>query len=71
MKNPEPKPAHYVGIPDDFNHKVTYTCQDIVYLEYKGLRQTPNSLCLCLTVCHLTGSSQIVLRLNTQGQRAA
>ena len=55
--NEEPKPACYVGIPDDMNFKVTSICQDIVYLElsFQGLKQIPKSLCLGLTVRHLTG----------------
>ena len=69
--NEEPKPACYVGIPDNLNLKVTSICQYIMYLEYKGLRQTPKSLCLGLTVRLLTGSSQMVSRLNRQGQWVA
>lgn len=67
----EPTLAHYVDIPDDLNLKVISICQDIVYLASKGRRQTPKSLCLGLTVRHLTGSSQIVSLLNRLGHCAS
>lgn len=67
----EPTLAHYVDITDDLNLKVISICQDIVYLAFKGRRQTPKSLCLGLTIRHLTGSSQIVSLLNRLGQCAS
>ncbi|KAL1251048.1 hypothetical protein QQF64_018844 [Cirrhinus molitorella] len=67
----EPASSHYVDIPDDLNLKVISICQDIVYLASKGRRQTPKSLCLGLTVRHLTGSSQIVSLLNRLGHCAS
>ncbi|XP_056105946.1 uncharacterized protein LOC130084505 [Rhinichthys klamathensis goyatoka] len=67
----EPTLAHYVDIPDDLNLKVISICQDIVYLASKGRRQTPKSLCLGLTVRHLTGSSHIVSLLNRLGHCAS
>ncbi|XP_057711366.1 uncharacterized protein LOC130928664 [Corythoichthys intestinalis] len=63
----EPTLAGYVDIPDDVNLKVISLCQEIVYLESKGRKQTPKSLCLGLTVRHLTGSSNVLSLLNKLG----
>ncbi|XP_049332864.1 uncharacterized protein LOC111197609 isoform X2 [Astyanax mexicanus] len=67
----EPTLACYVDIPDDMNLKMISICQDILYLASKGRRQTPKSLCLGLTVRHLTGSSHIVSLLNRLGHCAS
>lgn len=48
----------------DLSLKVLSICQDVVYLASKGRRQTPKSLCLGLTIRHLTGSSQVVSLLS-------
>ena len=56
----EPTLDCYVDIADDVNLKVLSVCQDIVYLASKGRKQTPKSLCLGLTIRHLTGSSNLL-----------
>lgn len=67
----EPTLEHFVNIADDLHLKVLSVCQDIVYLASKGRKQTPKSLCLGLTVRHLTGSSRIVSLLNKLGHCAS
>lgn len=67
----DPAVGHYVDIPHDLNLKVLSICQDIVYLASRGRRQTPKSLCLGLTVRHLTGSSQVVSLLSRLGHCAS
>ncbi|XP_061913285.1 uncharacterized protein LOC133656293 isoform X2 [Entelurus aequoreus] len=67
----EPTLACYVDVPDDVNLKVISLCQDIVYLASKGRKQTPKSLCLGLTVRHLTGSSNVLSLLNRLGHCAS
>ena len=67
----EPTLANFVDIPDDVNLKVISICQDIVYLASKGRKQTPKSLCLGLTVRHLTGSSNVLSLLNRLGHCAS
>ena len=67
----EPTLDCYVAIADDVNLKVLSICQDIVYLASKGLKQTPKSLCLGLTVRHLTGSSNLLTLLSRLGHCAS
>ena len=67
----EPTLDSYVDIPEDVNLKVLSVCQDIVYLASKGRKQTPKSLCLGLTVRHLTGSSNVLSLLNRLGHYAS
>ena len=67
----EPTLACYVDIPEDLNLKAISVCQDIMYLASKGRRQTPKSLCLCLSIRHLTGSSQVVSLLSGLGHCAS
>ena len=67
----EPTLASYVDIPEDVFLKVISVCQDIVYLASKGRKQTPKSLCLGLTVRHLTGSSNVLSLLNRLGHCAS
>ena len=67
----EPTLACYVDIPEDLNLKVISICQDIMYLVSKGQRQTPKSLCLGLSIRHLTGSSQVVSLLSGLGHCAS
>lgn len=67
----DPTLDHHVDIADDLHLKVLSICQDIVYPASKGRKQTPKSLCLGLTVRHLTGSSQIVSLLNKLGHCAS
>ncbi|XP_051810146.1 uncharacterized protein LOC110947043 isoform X2 [Acanthochromis polyacanthus] len=61
----------YVDIPDDVRLKVLSVCQDIVYLASKGRKQTPKSLCLGLTVRHLTRSSNLLSLLSRLGHCAS
>ena len=55
----EPPVACYVDIPDDIKLKLS-VCQDIVYLASKGL-----------TLCHLTGSSNLLSLLSRLGHCAS
>ena len=65
----EPTPACYVDIPDDLNLKVLFICQDIVYLEYKVIRDLDT---LIVSLSNRSPFNRlVVLRLNRQGQWAA
>ncbi|KAG8182862.1 hypothetical protein JTE90_002278 [Oedothorax gibbosus] len=47
--------------------KILSIAQDIIYMSFKGRRQTPKHLALGLTIRHLTGSSQLIGLLNGLG----
>ncbi|KAJ8030514.1 hypothetical protein HOLleu_26961 [Holothuria leucospilota] len=63
----EPSLTAYVEVSDEHYVRLMSLCQDIIYLASKGKKQTPKSLCLGLTVRHLTGSSQLLSLLNKFG----
>lgn len=63
----EPTIAEKVSVSDEIHLKLLSICQDIVYLSSKGKLQTPKSLCLGLTIRHLTGSSQVLSLLSRLG----
>ena len=54
-------------VNDEDHTKLLSVCQDIVYMASNGRKQTPKSLCLGMTVRHLTGSSQMIKLLNNLG----
>ncbi|KAG8181584.1 hypothetical protein JTE90_017333 [Oedothorax gibbosus] len=47
--------------------KILSIAQDIIYMSFKGRRQTSKHLALGLTIRHLTGSSQLIGLLNGLG----
>jgi hypothetical protein len=67
------EPCHdcFVETESDSRNKLISICQDVVYLASNGRKQTPKSLCLGLTVRHLTGSSQLLTLLNKLGHSAS
>ena len=67
----EAKLDDYVEVSDAFHLKMLSVLQDIIYLESNGKKQTPKSLCLGLTMRHLTGSSQVLELLSKLGHCAS
>jgi hypothetical protein len=56
----EPELQHKVNIPHDQCCKVASICQDLIYAEAKGRKQTHKSLALGMTVRQLTGSRKLI-----------
>ena len=56
----EPDLKHKVSLPHDQCCKVASICQDLIYAEAKGRKQTHKSLALGMTVRQLTGSRKLI-----------
>ena len=67
----EPTLDHFVSVPRDIHLKLVSLLQDSIYLQSKGCKQTPKSLCLGLIVRHLTRSTQLLGLLNHFGHCAS
>ena len=67
----EPAIEDFVRLPEDVELKIFSLCQDIILLASKGKKQTPKSLCLGMTIRHLTGSSQLLNVMNKFGHCAS
>ena len=67
----EPTLETYVDVPQNIHLKLLSLLQDVVFLQSKGTKTTPKSLCLGLTVRHLTGSTRVLGLLNKFGHCAS
>lgn len=57
----------FINTSADFHRKLISICQDIVYLQSRGVRSTPKSLTLGMTVRHMTGSADLLTMLSRFG----